>query len=154
MTMTKVRNVIVDIPLTTTAGAYSSGDVVGGKQTIDVAAVDSGNLASFFIFDDDNIDADMKVYLFNKDVTSFADNEAFAPTIADLKNLIGVITIAAANYTTFAGNSFVIKQLAINETIPYASNNGTVYAYAVLDGIETYVTTTALTLRYTFIVEE
>lgn len=129
---------------TITAGAYSAGDVVGGRLSFNLQAA-SGVwlLKSVRIADDDNEKAACKLYLFNSAPTSIADNAAFAPAIADLQALVAIVTIASADFSTINGNAVALKEsLASVFTVP----GGVLYGYLVCDATPTYAATTDLAI--------
>jgi len=79
---------------TVTAGAYSAGDAVGGLLTFANAARVStlgGVIKNVLIIDDAGQDAEMELWLFDVTFTAMADNAAWAPSQADLRNLICVV---------------------------------------------------------------
>ncbi len=129
---------------TITAGAYSAGDVVGGRLSFSLQAA-SGVwlLKSVRIADDDNEKAACKLYLFNSAPTSIADNAAFAPAIADLQALVAIVTVAAADFSTINSNAVALKEsLASVFVVP----GGTLYGYLVCDATPTYTATTDLAI--------
>lgn len=78
-----------------TAGAYSIGDAVGGLLTFANAARESGGggvIKDVVIVDDAGQDAELELWLFNQTFTAMADNAAWAPSEADLENLVTVIS--------------------------------------------------------------
>ena len=80
---------------TVTAGAYSAGDAVGGLLTFANAARTSGGggvTMGVIIIDDNGQDVKIELWLFNQTFTAMSDNAAWAPSEADLENLIGIIS--------------------------------------------------------------
>lgn len=142
------ENVLYDVTPAITAGAYSAGDVVGGLITIPIkGAGGGGTMRRIIVVDDANVKGDLKIYLFTDAPTTIADNAAFAPTIADLKKLIGIVPVAAADYVTLNSNAVAIADdLGIDFFVPGEN----LYAYVVVDGIETYAAVTDLTIRFGF----
>ena len=93
------------------------------------------------IADDDNEKAACKLWLFERQPTTFADNAAFAPTMADLKYCAGVVAIAAADYTTGGTNAWGgAHEIGIDFTI----EKGTLYGYLVCDSTPTFSAATDL----------
>jgi len=79
---------------TVTAGAYSAGDAVGGLLTFANAARVSGGggvTKNILMIDDVGNDLALELWLFSVTFTAMADNAAWAPSEADLRNLIGVV---------------------------------------------------------------
>jgi hypothetical protein len=139
------RNVTVDNTPTITAGAYSANDVIGGLQTIEINASSGGTIRRVNLVDDDSEAAAMTLYFFDQQPSTIADNAAFAPTVADLKKLIGTVDIAAGDYVTVNSNDYVVVN---NVNLDYAISD-TIYVYAVVTGTPTYTATSDLTFRFT-----
>jgi hypothetical protein len=100
-TYVKKKNTLV-----ITAGAYTALDSVGGPQTVDFGGYSGGGwIQEVFVRDDDNIKANLELWFFKSAPTVFADNVLFAPVLADLDLLLGVIDIPVANYRTINGNA-------------------------------------------------
>lgn len=82
---------------TVTAGAYSAGDAVGGLLTFANAARASGGggvVKGVVIVDDAGQDAELELWLFDRTFTAMVDNAAWAPSEANLENLLAVISTA------------------------------------------------------------
>ena len=80
---------------TVTAGAYVANDAVGGLLTFANAARSTGGggvIKTVVIIDDAGQDSELELWLFNQTFTAMADNAAWAPSEADLENLVGVIS--------------------------------------------------------------
>lgn len=80
---------------TITAGAYAAGDAVGGLLTFAAAAAiaaGGGVIKSVLIIDDAGQDAELELWLFKVTFTAMSDNAAWAPSEADLENLVCVIS--------------------------------------------------------------
>ena len=80
---------------TVTAGAYLANDVVGGLLTFASAARVSGGggvIKSMIILDDAGQDAQLELWLFYESFTNMSDNAPWAPSEADLRKLVAVIT--------------------------------------------------------------
>jgi len=138
---------MVDVTPTITAGAYSAGDVIGGLLTFDVhSAGGGGTIRRVTVIDSDDEKAASKLYLFSAPPAIIADNTPFAPTAADLRKLVDIVTLASNEYTTINGRAVAIKR---DVGIDYVASDGRVYAYWVCDGAITYATTGDLTLRIT-----
>lgn len=79
---------------TVTAGAYAANDAVGGLLTFANAARTAGGggvVKSMLILDDAGQDAALELWLFDVTFTAMVDNAPWAPSEADLRNLICVI---------------------------------------------------------------
>lgn len=149
--MSMVKLLQVTVNPTITAGIYSAADVVGGLLTFDVGSP-SGVLLlkSVRIVDDDNEKAACKLWLYNAIPTAFADNEAHAPVVADLKKLVAIVTIAAADFTTINGNAVALEE---DLTSMCTTVNGRLYGYLVCDATPTYTATTDLSITLTVLTE-
>lgn len=91
----KSSSITISQTPTVTAGAYSAGDAVGGLLTFDNAALvagDGGVIKSLIILDDAGQDAQLELWLFKEAFTPMADNAAWAPSEADLRKLVGIIS--------------------------------------------------------------
>jgi len=80
---------------TVTAGAYDAGDAVGGLLTFANAARVSGGggvIKDVLLIDDAGQDAELELWLFDRTFTAIANNAAWAPSEADLENLVTVIS--------------------------------------------------------------
>lgn len=131
--------------LTIDTNVYAAADVVGGLQTYAVNSA-SGyvTLDSVRIIDDDNEKAAYHLYLFNAAPTAILDQAVLAGLVlADLKALVGVVAIAAADQATINGNAYGVKaSLGLKLYIP----NGKLYAYLSCDATPTFTAATDLTL--------
>ena len=96
---------------TVTAGAYSANDAVGGLLTFASAARATGGggvIKNVVIIDDAGQDAVTELWLFDVTFTAMVDNAAWAPSQADLRNLVAVIsTNDSANGWAAAGTPSV-----------------------------------------------
>lgn len=138
----------VDIPLTVATTAYTAGDVVGGLITIAAHDVGGGGvIRQVSITDAANQKEPYVLYVFDQSpTTSFLDDAAFAPVIADLKKLAGTVTIAALDYTTVNSLAYaVIKGVDIEFSVP----GGSLYAYLVATDTPDYAAAADLALRIT-----
>lgn len=137
--------------LTTTAGAYSANDVVGGLITIPFA---DGIIRRIKVVDDDNVGAALDLYLFSGAPTSIADNGAFltAFTLGDHKKWIRKLTIATGDWQTINSNktAFVAYQGSESLGIDFSADDGAnIYAYLVGTGGPTYTSTAGLYIKIT-----
>ena len=138
---------VVDVTPAITAGAYAAGDVIGGLLTFDVySAGGGGTIRRVVMIDTDDEKAAGKLYLFNAAPSGIADNAPFVPTAADMKKLIDIVSISAADYVSINSKAAAIKR---DLAIDYQTANGRVYAYWVCDATPTYTTTGDLTFRLT-----
>lgn len=137
----------VEPSLVVTLAAYTAGDVVGGLLTIPMHSVGGGGvLRQLSIIDDADQKEPLTLYLFDQLPSTIANDAAFAPTVADLKKLVGVVAIAALDYTTLNGNAYAIKS---NLEIEFAVPGGNLYGYLVASDTPDYAAAGDLTLRLT-----
>lgn len=141
------RTITAQLSPTISTTAYTANDVVGGLLEFDVVESGGGGVVGQIeIADDHDVKAAFKLYLFNAAPTTIANDAAFAPTIADLQKLIGIVEIAAADYSTINGNAWAqVKDL----NIWYSAQTGTLYGYLVSDATPDYNATTDLTITLT-----
>ncbi len=146
----------VEKALTVGTDAYTANDVVGGLITITVPESRGGTIRRVNLVDADNEDAAFTLHFFDQLPSIIADDAAFAPTIADLKKRVGVVTIAAGDYRTDNGMSVADKHdvnfdvdgnRGVTEST--ASASGKIYAYLVATATPTYTAATDLTLLVT-----
>lgn len=118
---------------TVTLDPYADGDVLGGLLSFDVSglSIQGGLLNKVVYIDEDSQPEPVKLYLFNSQPSTIANDAAFAPTIADLRLLNTVISIAAGDYNTVNAFDYVIKS-DINQVIHSTTN--TLYGYLVASG--------------------
>jgi len=97
---------------TITAGAYSAGDAVGEMMTFPDAVLgagEKGKIKSVVLVDkNDDVLADLEVWLFDSDPSSVADNAQFDISDANMLKCVGIIKIAAADYSAALDNSVAV----------------------------------------------
>ena len=151
MTMRRIRR--IQVAPTVGTDAYTANDVVGGLMTFSISDQGFDGLVRSILVTDAHSQAEAYVlYLFGAQPSTIADDAAFAPTIADLKKIIGVVTLAAADYTTVNSLDWALlggheDNVAANVTmeIPAHSDNGDIYMYAVATDTPDYNAATDLT---------
>lgn len=141
-------------PTVTASSAYSSGQQVGGLQTLNYPAIAQGRfamLATLTILDIDNQKAALTVLLFNSSPTiASIDKGTFSITAAALKaTCIGQFPIVAGDYAT-AGSIAVATKTYSNAFLNSIDNAGQLFAAVVTTGTPTYTTTTSLMFRWVF----
>ncbi len=95
-------------PVLAVAGAYISGDAVGGLLTFSKImgkAAAGGVIVACHILDIAQQVAELELWLFHTSFTATTDNDAFDPTDADLANKIAVIDIFASDWRDLVDNS-------------------------------------------------
>ncbi len=117
-------------------GAYSSGDLVGGKMTFDMSALRGDNgevvLDSVMVQDKSTQGADLDLVLFTQDIsteTTLTDNSAFAPADADLANVAAVVSLTSHAAFSASGVSQVND---LKKPIKFGGPNDDMKLYGVL----------------------
>jgi hypothetical protein len=145
------------------ATAYSSGNVMGGIQTIttqDEAKL-SDILQSVVVYDASAQSSQLDIFIFSAlPAATYTDGTAFAPSNADMLNCIGVVNVAAADYVAAgtgksiaAGkNEAMIGRVVKPSNATTQTNNSgaatSLYAVAVSRGTPTYAAGLSLSFRY------
>jgi len=144
------RQRVVTAAPTIGTDAYTANDVIGGLLTFDISNAGGGGIVRWTrIVDDDNEKAELALYLFNELPSTIADDAAFAPTVADLKKMIGKVLIQAADYETINGNAVAIIGRGVSTddvNIDAPTNTGKLYGYLVCTATPTYSAATDLTV--------
>jgi len=133
---------------TITAGAYSAGDAVGGLLTFANAARVSGGggvIKDVLLVDDAGQDAELELWLFDRTFTAIADNNAWAPSEADLEHLVTVIsTEDSAQGWLAAGTP---SACAIEVARRYDLSGTSLFGQLVTRGTPTFAATDDLTVK-------
>lgn len=126
------------------SGTYATGEVLGTTSPIKCEVVrgkgvGSGILQSVIIKDLSAQNGILDVVIFdsNPTATTFTDNAALDVADADIDKIIGVVSIVAADYASFADNSVATKT---GIGLPLlALTNDAVYIALVSRDAKTYV---------------
>lgn len=113
---------------------YSDGDAIGEVYEIEVGRLEgynSGIIKSVEVINNAAASA-ISIYFFTDEITAITDNGAFAPTIADMKNLVPGAPISLTSFST------------ISSTINYGSNTEILIPYSML-GTKLYMVLVANT---------
>lgn len=140
---------VIDLEPTVTLAAYTGGDVVGGLLTFAVDGTSGplrGVIRNLVMIDEDSEAEVYTLYLFSSQPSAIADAAPFAPTVADLRKLIGTVAIAAANYTT-VNNFDYVEKTGID--LEFFAPNGSIYAYLVATDTPDYANADTLYFRLT-----
>lgn len=135
------RTPFLDIAVGT--GVYTANDALGVKTTVNVPK--HGVIMGFTLVDRDSEEDATDIILFKSDFTGTADHDPFSVTDADLDNLIGHLTIVAADYATFATNSIATIE---NISLPYYCPTGTLSFQCVTRGTPTYTAVTDVKVSF------
>lgn len=158
----------VQVTPTITAGAYTSGDILGGQLTFANAVragALSGRIVSVTVLDKTQAQrAPMDLVLFDRSVTVPADNAVATFSDADMANCLGVINFSAQAYNTaWAGtpaNSIATipySELTTSATVnsaaqlpfPIVLNSTDLYVAVVLRSSPTYTSTSDIVISLT-----
>jgi hypothetical protein len=122
----------VEPTITTTAGAYTAGDVIGGLLDLTELCGGGGGgvIRAVIVSDDADQAVALDLHLFSDKPTEIANGDPFsALPFADLAKRIGKVSIAALDYEEINSNSQAIKSgLAISH------GAGTLYGMLVANG--------------------
>ncbi len=138
---------------TITAGAYTSGDALGGLLTFAGAAAlagGRGTITKVVIVDDANKLQPIDLVLFNQTFTATGDNDVFAPSDADMQNNIGHIPIAATDYASFSANAEATKR---NVGFDYTLAGTSLFGQMVIRDVGGYAAVDDLTIKITVILD-
>ena len=130
---------------TVTAGAYLANDAVGGLLTFANAARvigGSGVIKSAIILDDAGQDAETELWLFNATFVAMADNAPWAPSEADLRKLIAIIT--TENGAWFAAGTPSAAAVEVSQS--YTLVGTSMFGQLVTRGTPTYAATDDVTV--------
>lgn len=128
-----------------TAGAYSANDVVGGLLTFEGASRDhdeGGVIKDVIILDDAGQDAALELWLFKETFTAIADNAAWAPSEADLRNLVAVIS--TSDGTWYAAGTPSVSRIEVSQR--YDLTGTSLFGQLVTRGTPTYAATDDVTV--------
>lgn len=152
---------IIVTPTVSNNVAYSANDQVGGIMTLTAAIADladsAAELVSVCVTDQTAQSAALTIFFFDSLPTiASSDNVAFDLLDAQMEKCLGHIKVAATDYQTSASNSeatvancgLIVKCREIDGDRVYSS--GKIYAVAKTTGTPTYLSTTALTFRFSF----
>jgi len=127
---------------TVTAGAYSANDAVGGLLTFASAgrsAGGSGVIKNVLIIDDAGQDAVLELWLFNATFTAMSDNAAWAPSQADLRKLIAVISTNDGDW--FAAGTPSVARVEVSQNYNLAAAGTSLFGQLVTRGTPTFAAT-------------
>jgi hypothetical protein len=146
-------DVISVTPTISTSPAYSSGDAVGGVQTLTSAVRVSSGVAileSLTVIDKGNQKAALTLLFFNANpaAATVTDNSTFVFS-TDISKLIGKVNVLASDYETV--NSIGIASVKAIGLETKASGSANLFVAVVTTGTPTYLTTSDLSFQYGFL---
>lgn len=130
---------------TVTAGAYSAGDAVGGLLTFANAARESGAggvIKDVLILDDAGQSVEMELWLFSETFTAMSDNAAWAPSEADLRKLVAIVSTADGAW--FAAGTPSAARVECSQRYDCAATS--LFGQLVTRGTPTYAATDDVTV--------
>lgn len=142
----------ITVAVTVTAGAYVTGNLVGGKITlpaatrafVDGSATNSAGIQHLRITDKANQKIPLDVVFFNANptATTFTDRSAVALNVADLTKVIGHVSLAAADYVSLAAATNAVGTARnVGLAFTLAAGATTLYACLIARGSGTYAST-------------
>lgn len=134
------------------ATPYSSGDVIGGANTLTNAVhktPGTGIIQSIVVLDKANQKSALDILFFDTTpANSFgADNAAYALNDADLGYCLGRYSVAAADYVSSSTNSAEATIRSVGLPIKAATGARDIYMVVVSRGTPTYGSATDLIVR-------
>lgn len=138
---------VIDVTASLDTSAYTSGDVLFDTQSVSsVGRVNAGVvvLQSLFVLDEDDQGAAMDIYFL--DANNSLGTENSAPNISDAnaRNILGHVSIAAADYKDLGGCK-ILTQTGIGLVMKMGAGATTLYIAGVTGGTPTH---TASGLRF------
>lgn len=142
---------IVDVTLSLDTSIYQSGDVMADTQVVTGAmrtADGTGTLASIVVFDEDDQGVAFDLVFFSANRSLGTENGAPNISDANARDILGVVSIAAADFIDIGGVRIANK---VNIGMPMRPATGTadVYVGAITRGTPTY-TAAGVRLRLGF----
>lgn len=147
------RSVRISVTPTINTVQYTSGDCIGGLQSIANAVranTLSGILQSVVVLDRSQSQrAAMDLLLFDRSVTVAGNNSPVAMSDADMANCLGLVSLGPYN-TAWPGTPLNSIASLYNIGIPLVLQSTTLYCQAVVRGVPTYAVGD-LTFSYTIL---
>lgn len=142
------------IDFTTTAGAYSIGDVIGSCTQIasnGFISPTKKKLISALLIDKDREDKQVNIHLFSDapQGLNLTDNAAFSPTFFEMKKEIALITFLTADYNRTSTMS-VASKTNLNIPVLAQSAFGNLYVAAETRAVHNFSSTQSLSLELLF----
>lgn len=127
--------------LVTQAAAYSSGELIGGKQSFQLRTPGGGfKLTRYFLKSLTAVSQSSVLYLFDSDpsATTFTENGAFSLNSADRTRLIARVAIASGDWVNDATPlGLYTVEKTLNIPGQFAAGDRTIYGALVLGGSHT-----------------
>ncbi len=145
---------VISITPTISTSAYATGDVVGGKLTLEGVLMSRALLTHLAVFDDDGEGVQLDFFLFNADLEgTYTDNAAFAINASDKAKWIGQIVIETGDYLSAGADKTGLKT-PINLPLERGANgNEDLFAVCVIRSSTTFTATTDLRFDFGYILD-
>lgn len=144
---------IITPTVTCTAGAYSAGDVIGGRLTLTNAmriTSGTGILQNIILTTADGETPELWIPFFDSaTASSIADNAAFAWGSGDHAKFLGAVHVETADWQT-RGSDGVYDSGPLARIVA-ANGSRNLYAYIMAVGTPTFGATTDVTFRSAFL---
>jgi len=101
-----------------------------------------GVIKNMMIIDDAGQDAEMELWLFSATFTAMADNAAWSPSEADLRNLLAIVTTSDGAW--FAAGTPSVARVEVSQR--YDPNDMSIFGQLVTRGTPTFVATDDVTV--------
>jgi len=139
----EIRHKTIVLDPTVDTLIYASGDLLCEKLTLTNAVLRDGGVCEVekvVVVDQSKQNAPLDLIFFNSDpdATTFTENVAFNPANADADRIAGVISIVAADYSTFSDNSAACW--TGDPVVIHAASGHDLYLAVVSRGTPTYAT--------------
>lgn len=129
----------------TKSSAYSTGNILGGLITLSSpnSPTEEPSLCSILqslaIMDPDSQAIALDLFFFNQlPASTFTDKTAFAPSVADLQNCIGVVHIASTDFIAAGASGDIANVVNLGRVIKSANGGTSIYCVPVIRGTPTY----------------
>lgn len=143
---------IVPVILSLDTGIYADGDVLADTQVISGAARDNGgpcSLESVQVLDEDDQGVALDLLFLDANVSIGTENAAPSVTDANARNILGLISIAAADYKDL-GASRIATVHSIGLVLKAATGSRDLYIAAITRGGTPTYTASGIRLRLGF----
>lgn len=139
---------LAQTPAISNGVAYAAKDAIGGLLTFANAARAAGGscrIDSVQIEDKGQQLAALDVVFFDRSITAPTNNAVFAPTDAEVANVVGFVSVAAGDYADFSTNA--VADVPFGREV--VLNGADLYAVLVARGTPTYTSVADLVVTVT-----
>ena len=146
--------VLASSGLTTAVTAYTSGDVLGVQMTMDMnnrgSGAIAGSLEGVTIADDSAVIGAVDLFFFNATTTPAADNAAYAPSDAEVRTCVGVVSVTTL--PSSGANNKIVTLSNAEQDVPLYAPSGVLYVVAVTRTGNAVFASGATALQYRLII--